>query len=194
MVKCSHSTHLKRSGRIQNVKRQADAAYAELALVHLLDGALVLGAELSVQELRDDGRLADARRAHHDDLVVHIAGGRRRGGVIGIVPMYSGRQERDKESYKRKLTNTFAAALQRNMIHLHSSAFRNIFWPDKCDLLERFGNTLHINIACLCCLQSGIRKTFESFAFKLIRSRALGVDIRFSGPTYTYKKPFDETQ
>lgn len=75
----AHGRELVRAGRVQYVQVDFHALHGELAVVHLLDGALVLGRELAVQELSDQRRFADARRAHHHDLVPrHVRRIRRR--------------------------------------------------------------------------------------------------------------------
>lgn len=79
-------THFKRTRRIENVKRQTDARYGKIALMHFLDGALVLGGESTVQELRDDGRLTNFGRTHNDDFVANI-GSRQR--LLRVVSMDS---------------------------------------------------------------------------------------------------------
>ena len=57
--------------RVENVEHErAAVVLVEDLAVELLDGRLVLGVELGVQELRDDAGLADAGRAHHCHPVV----------------------------------------------------------------------------------------------------------------------------
>lgn len=65
----AHGRKLVRAGSVQYVQVDFHAVHRELAVVHFLHGPLVLGRELSVQELRDQRRLAHPRRAHHHDLV-----------------------------------------------------------------------------------------------------------------------------
>lgn len=65
----AHGRELVRAGRVQDVQVDLDALHREPAVVHFLHGALVLGRELPVQELRDQRRLAHPRGAHHHDLV-----------------------------------------------------------------------------------------------------------------------------
>jgi len=76
----AHGRKLVRAGSVQYVQVDFHAVHRELAVVHFLHGSLVLGRELSVQELRDQRRLAHPRRAHHHDLVpCHVTRiGRRR--------------------------------------------------------------------------------------------------------------------
>lgn len=65
-------TYLVRAGRIQNVQRQVDPADGEVTVVHLFDGAFVLRRKGAIQELGDDGTLADLGRPHDDDLVPYV--------------------------------------------------------------------------------------------------------------------------
>ena len=52
------------------------SVYLELPAVHVLaGGGLVLGGELVVEELADDGGLAHAARAQHEDAVVALGRG-----------------------------------------------------------------------------------------------------------------------
>jgi len=80
-------THLIGTGGVQNIEGETDACDGEVALVHLLDGPLVLGAECVVQKLGDYRRLAHLCRAHDDDFVAGV--GRTDGIVHRVIPAHS---------------------------------------------------------------------------------------------------------
>ena len=51
--------------------------YLKLSAVHVLaGGGLVLGRELVVEELANDGGLADAARAQNEDAIIALGGGK----------------------------------------------------------------------------------------------------------------------
>lgn len=87
MINDYYSSYLKRSGRIQNIKRKTDTGYGKVALVHFFDGPLVLGGEATVQELRNDGRFSDSSRSHDNNFVAYIG---RRQSILRVVAMDSG--------------------------------------------------------------------------------------------------------
>lgn len=75
-----HRGELVRPRRVQDVEGQVDPGHVEVAVVHLLDRALVLRGEGAVEELGDEGGLADLCGTHDDDFVADVA----RGGAVVV--------------------------------------------------------------------------------------------------------------